>query len=240
MANVRGKSICVSPTWAGRADCKHCAIRDQVLFATIPDDVLDQLLIPIDNLHYGHKMAIYNLNDPGRYVFTLRRGAVKLQQLLSNGASRVVRVLKTGDFLGLEALIGRPYAHTAIALHSADICRIPVELIHKLNAGETPLYQELLLRWQRHLDQADTFITELSTGSSRARTARLLLMLEGHAGALGACPLSREDMGQILGITTETASRVVAEFKRLGFVTEVDGVLHFSDRDALLKFAEAD
>ncbi len=236
---IRNNSICVNPTWKGRADCKHCAIRGQVLFAKIPDEVIDRLLVPIDNLHYGHKATIYNLNEPGRHVFTLRRGAVKLQQLLANGSSRVVRVLKSGDFLGLEALLDKPYAHTAIALHDADICRIPVELIHKLNTGETPLYQELLLRWQQHLDQADAFITELSTGSSHARTARLLLMLDGHTGALGACPLSREDMGQILGITTETASRIVAEFKRLGFVTEIDGVLHFSDRAALMQFADA-
>lgn len=237
MASRRSNSLCTDPTWEGRADCRHCPIRGQVLFAEVPDERIEQVLVPIDNLRYAPKAVVYAAGGPGRYVYTLRRGAVKLLQTLTDGTHRVVRVLTAGDVFGLEALLDRPYAHTAVSLHGLDICRIPIEVVHKLNAGPSPLHAELMRRWQRNLDQADAFITQLSTGTSQARMARLLLLLDGPDGLLQGTPLLREDMGQILGITTETASRIIAEFKRQDFVREENGLLHFTDVPALERIA---
>lgn len=240
MSNYRRNSLCTDPAWAGRADCRHCPIRSQVLFAEVPDERLDQVLVPIDNLRYSSKAVIYVAGGPGRHVYTLRRGAVKLMQTLVDGTQRVVRVLTTGDVFGLEALLDRSYAHTAVALHDLDICRIPIEVMHKLTAGQGALHAELMRRWQRNLDQADAFITQLSTGTSQARMARLLLLLDGPDGLLQGTPLPREDMGQILGISTETASRIVAEFKRMGILREANGLLHFSSVVALERIAAGD
>jgi DNA-binding transcriptional regulator YhcF (GntR family) len=47
--------------------------------------------------------------------------------------------------------------------------------------------------------------------------ARLLITL-GCTGDHPETMPSREDMGALLGITTETASRIMAEFKRRGLV----------------------
>lgn len=240
MNNRRTNSYCTDPTWEGRADCRHCPIRTDVLFADVPDTALEHLLIPIDNLRYAQKAVIYDANTLQRHVYSLRRGAVKLLQTLENGTSRVVRVLTTGDVFGLEALLDRAYVHTAIALRNLDLCRIPVEVVHRLNSGPYPLHTELHERWQRHLDQADAFITRLSTGTSQTRMARLLLLLEGHTGVSDCFPLSREDMGQILGVSTETASRIIAEFKRQGIVTEQDGILYYARRDELLRISQAE
>lgn len=237
MNTRRINSLCTDPTWAGRADCRRCPIRSQVLFAEVSDARIDEVLVPIDNLRYAPKAVIYAVKAPGRAVYTLRRGAVKLMRTLADGTHRVVRVLTAGDVFGLEALLDRPYVHTAVALHALDICRIPIEVVHKLNAGSSPLYPELLKRWQRNLDQADAFIAELSTGTSQVRMARLLLLLDGKEGLLQGSPLHREDMGQILGISTETASRIIAEFKRQGIVREVDGLMHYTDAEALRRLA---
>jgi CRP/FNR family transcriptional regulator len=76
----------------------------------------------------------------------------------------------------------------------------------------------LLQRWQQLVDQADHFIVALSTGPAEARMARLLLTLACHSPHPEHLLPSREDMGALLGITTETASRVIAEFKRRGLL----------------------
>lgn len=240
MNNRRSNPYCTDPTWQGRADCRHCPIRTQVLFAEVPDSALDLLLFPIENLRYAQKSVIYDANTPQRYIYSLRRGAVKLLQTLENGTSRVVRVLTSGDVFGLEALLDRAYAHMAVALHGLDVCRIPIEVVHKLNAGPYSLHTELHNRWQRSLDQADAFITQLSTGTSQTRMARLLLLLEGYTGMADCCPLSREDMGQILGVSTETASRIIAEFKRQGVVREEEGILFYTRRDELQRIAHGE
>ena len=237
MSYRRDSSLCTDPAWTGRADCRHCSIRGQVLFSDVRDEQIAETLVPIDNLRYAAKAVIYAIGDPGRAIYTVRRGAVKLQQTLADGTSRVVRVLAAGDMFGMEALLDRSYAHTAAAMSGLDVCRIPIEVVHKLNAGSKSLGAELLRRWQRHLDQADAFITQLSTGASRTRVARLLLLLDDQDTPLRGTPLSREDMGQILGMCTETASRIIAEFKRQGIVRDDNGVLQRADRAALERLA---
>ena len=78
-----------------------------------------------------------------------------------------------------------------------------------------------MAQWYRALSDADRWITELSTGTARERVIRLLLWLsEREAG--NSCGLfSREDLGAVLGLTTETASRAMAELKRQGLIREL-------------------
>jgi len=147
----------------------------------------------------------------------LRSGLIKLKVDLPNGGRRIVRLLRPGDVAGMETLVGENYHHTAIALQDAEVCRIPREMVIQLDQTNPAIHQALLLRWQRSVDQADHFITALSTGSAEARMARLLITLGCHGLYQEPMP-SREDMGALLGITTETASRIMAEFKRRGLI----------------------
>ncbi len=88
------------------------------------------------------------------------------------------------------------------------------------------------------LSEADAWLTELSTGSARARIARFVLrMVNGSKDS--SCELfSREDMGAMLGITTETASRTVAEFKRQGFLKEISSNHFYAEVKKLRRIAE--
>jgi CRP-like cAMP-binding protein len=78
----------------------------------------------------------------------------------------------------------------------------------------------LLRQFQRSLSEAEAVLTDLSTGSAHGRVARLLLFLARNHGTQSVTLISREDMGAILGITTESASRIVAQFRRSGVLTQ--------------------
>lgn len=237
----RGKTaLCLDHQWVGRADCRHCPIRQQVIFSEVPDTRLDQQLWAIDNYTYTPKCRLYSPDDPANAVFTLRKGTVKLSLQLNNGGYRVVRLLYPGDVLGLEALLNQPYRHTAISLQEVDVCRIPVSIIEQFRNEMESFRKELMTRWQRGLDQADHFITQFSTGSAQSRMARLLLYLKQHSGQKRVEAFSREDLGEMLGISTETASRIIAEFKRSGLIEERGGSFLYPDIDRLEAVTEVD
>jgi CRP-like cAMP-binding protein len=163
------------------------------------------------------------MGDPSAAAFTLRSGLIKLVQYLPDGGIRIVRLVRDCDVLGLEALLGQRYQHDAIVLQRASLCRLPTSLLLQLTREQPALHQELLRRYQRALAEADRWLTELSTGSARQRVIRLLLQLVNEKGE-GLCALcGRKDMGAMLGVTTESASRSVAELKREGLLTEWTG-----------------
>lgn len=184
---------------------------------------LDSLLQPIDNLHAPAQAILYQHDAAATHLFTVRSGLVKLFVDLPNGGHRIVRILRAGDVAGIEALLGNRYRHHAVAVRDTDVCRIPVEVIRRLDQSNPGVHRALMERWQRALDQADNFIAALSTGSAEARLARLLLGIACDQDRTETFLLSREDMGALLGVTTETASRTMAEFKRRGLVREEKG-----------------
>jgi len=206
--------------WQGHANCGQCAIRNSVLFAGMSEEDFKQLHKPIDQFELKAGIKIYSTGEKAEYMYTIRSGLVKLVQYLPDGNQRIVRLLRVADVVGLEAVLDPVYKHDAIVLHDAEVCRYPASAAQDLSKNNPEVHRELMNRWRTALDEADRWVTELSTGTSKQRVARLLLMLS-QGGIANTCSLfSREDMGAMLGITTETASRTIAEFKRKNLIVK--------------------
>lgn len=232
----------IADAWTGQAECQGCSIRELALFADLQLDDFNLIHLPIDELTLAPGEALYHAGDDGLAVFTLRSGLVKLIQYLPDGCQRIVRLLRPGDTLGLEVLLGGAYEHTAQALRPAHLCRIPRDVVHRLSVETPRLHEQLMKRWHRSVQQADDWLTGLSTGSAKARVARLLLFLSSP-DILPACHPhidlpTREDVGAMLGVTTETASRIIAEFKRGGLLTSEKGGMVRCNRPALERIAD--
>jgi CRP/FNR family transcriptional regulator, anaerobic regulatory protein len=236
---MKRRAVCIDPSWAGRADCVHCAIRQRVLFADLTTDELNGVLLEIDDLVYQPGSVIYRHGEEGSALFTIRRGLVKLVGELPDGNQRIVRLLKVGDVVGIEVAIDSPYRHTAIAIGETELCRIPAPVIERLDINHPKLARQLMVRWQDGLDNADRALLEFSTGPAEVRVARLLLHLSSLSNDDTCLDLGRQDMGSMLGITVETASRVRADFRRRGAVGETGRgeVTCYCNRDFLKQIA---
>ncbi|MGB0681633.1 MAG: Crp/Fnr family transcriptional regulator [Magnetovibrionaceae bacterium] len=213
------KKTDIAEAWDGTARCDQCGIRDLVLFADLTEPDFHLIHLPIEERTLGPGEALYEAAEEGRALYTIRRGLVKLVQYLPDGSQRIVRLLKPGATAGLEVLVTDAYEHSAIVLNEAFVCRLPREVIVKLNTETPRLYGQLMKRWHASVEQADEWLTGLSTGKAQARLARLILQLVEENGTFEL--FKREDLGAILGITTETASRSVSDMKRTGAITQI-------------------
>jgi CRP-like cAMP-binding protein len=204
------------------ADCANCGVRDQSLFANLNSADFQLIDQPIHDLSHEPHATLFAEGDRGEYVFTVRKGLVKLVRYQSDGSQRIVRLLGPGDIAGLETTAGACYESTAIAITEVHSCRIPLSVIQRLEADSPRLHQQLVRKWHEALKTADDFIADLASGNARQRLARLLLRLAGEGGHHQVLLPSREDVGAVLGITTETASRTVAAFRREGLMEDLD------------------
>lgn len=212
------KSTAIKQAWNGAEKCRQCPIRELVLFADLEQDDFNLLHLPIDDFVVQPGENLYNENDAAKYVYTIRSGMVKLVRYLPNGNYRIVRLLHQGDLAGIESLNGSTYLHHALALQSTAVCRIPIEDIEELNNKTPHLYKQLTARWQKVQSDADIWLAELTVGNSKKRVANLLLYLASKSLDNSIVLPAREDIGALLAVTTETASRITAEFKRLGYI----------------------
>jgi len=234
------KPISLQAIWLSETKCRSCAVRNSALFSGLEEADFRHIHPPIKDLALVPPDALYRMSQRGSTLFTLRGGVMKLVQYLPDGSQRIVRLLRDGDALGLEALVGQPYQQDAIALTDCEICAIPVEVIEQLGREQPRLYRELMTRWQQALSDADAWLTEFTTGTARQRVARLLLRL--------ACPeqdshlplFGREDIGAMVVLTTETVSRTIAELRRQGLLRDRGANVQECNREMLRRIADGE
>ncbi|WP_114394144.1 Crp/Fnr family transcriptional regulator [Oleisolibacter albus] len=230
----------IEAAWKGTAACRNCAIRHLALFSELEETDFQHIHLPIEELHFDAGAQLYGLDEPARAVFTIRSGMVKLVHVQADGTQRIVRLFRRGAVAGLEALVRPSYEHIAICVQPTEVCRIPREVIGQLQAETPRLHRRLMEKWYEALSVADDFLTDLSTGSARQRLARLLLHLTAEQPEQPVRLFTREDLGAMLAVTLETASRTISEFKRAGLIREIAHNLVLCDRDGLMAAARTD
>ncbi|MBX3604476.1 MAG: Crp/Fnr family transcriptional regulator [Piscinibacter sp.] len=203
--------------------CADCGVRRFALFGALDLQGLDQIHVDIVETRLRPGQPLYEAGQPGVAAFTVRAGLVRLERTNAQGERRVLRLAGRSDLVGMESMLGQTYAADAIACTEVQACRLPHGLIESLTRREPALALDLMKRWQRALDDADEWLVELGSGSARQRMLRLLLKLSeyGEEGATLWLP-SREQIGSMLGMTLETASRLVSALKREGVIETVD------------------
>jgi CRP-like cAMP-binding protein len=223
--------------WRGTADCRSCGIRDMVLFADLHEEDFKLIHAPIDDLEYPAGHALVRMGETATSLYTLRAGVVKLVRNTVDGRQRIVRVLRAGDVIGLEALMAPTYESDAIGLTSIKVCRLPLQVIQRLNRETPRLHQRLLERWHRSLKEADDWLADLNFGTARQRVAGLILKMRAEHDASVSTLFSREDMGAMLDLKLETVSRTLNAFLREGCLEGLDNhgrVYRVLDAEALV------
>lgn len=214
--------------------CAACEVRSSALFGVLDDAGLDRIHTQIVALTLAPDTPVYDRGTAGLAVYTIRSGVVRFERSNARGDRRIVRIAGRGDLIGQEALLQRPYADEAVACTELQLCRIPRTLVDQLAEGRDSLPRELMLRWQQALDAAESWVSDLTTGPARRRLLQLLQRLDVHADAAGQIWLPRRDeIGAMLDLTLETASRLVSQMRREAVLELLPGRSARLDRAAL-------
>ena len=221
--------------------CASCSVRQFALFGTLDEAALAQIHYRIADLTLEPGQTLYAAQDSGSAVFTVRSGVLRLERTSEAGERRILRLAGRTDLLGLEAILHQTYAADAVACTEVQVCRIPRVLIDELSAAHPEITRDLMKRWQRALDDADEWLTELARGPARHRMLRLLLKLSEFGDENGCIWMpTRQEMGAMLDMTFETASRLVSALRREGVLHAVDARHARLDMDALMQALKDD
>lgn len=161
---------------------------------------------------------LFRSDEAASYMYALRSGLIKLTQLRVDGDHRIIRLVRPGDLVGLRSLLGQPHKYDAVAMMPTVACRIPVTDLRSICSRLPTLRDEIYARWQHTVDEASNWLVDLSSGSARSRIANLMLMLKDAESDIVRHVPTRQDMASILGVKTETVSRLYSELKKSGYI----------------------
>ena len=208
-----------------KAGCAGCSMHQLCLPMGLSDNDmarLDQVVKRRRRIAAGERL--YRMDAPFTALFAIRFGHFKTYQIDAGGGQQITGFQMGGELLGMDAIGSERHQCDAVALDDSEVCEIPFEALESL-FGQVP---SLLRHFHRIMGQEITREQNvmLLLGNMRAeqRFAVFLTNLAARYAARGYSPtqfqlrMSREDIGNYLGLTIESISRLLARFKNLGLV----------------------
>jgi len=207
--------------------CAQCSMHQLCL----PMGLDDADIIRLDQVigrrrRVARDERLYGVGEPFRNLYAIRFGHFKTFQVNAGGEAQITGFQMAGELLGMDA-IGGTHHCDAVALEDSEVCEIPFARLEDL-FGEMPT---LLRHFHRIMSQEITREQNvmLLLGNMRAeqRFAVFLVNLAARYAARGYSAtefqlrMSREDIGNYLGLTIESISRLLSRFKKQGWL-EVD------------------
>jgi CRP/FNR family transcriptional regulator len=194
---------------------------------------------------YSPKAIIFHEGDTSDSIYQLASGLVCLYRFLPNGRRLILRFIDGQDFVGLSFDDECPF--TAECVESTTVYKIARSRVRTLCAHSPALQNEVTLLLKSELMSERNDILPMMHLLAEGRVARLLLMLARrggaicHAGDRIQISMTRGDIADFVGLTTETVCRSFAKLKRAGLISTIssDKVM-IKDLPGLISVADGD
>jgi CRP-like cAMP-binding protein len=224
-------------------DCEHCSTRFHSVFCHLTKEDLHLVNENkwCQSVHKGQQIFTEGAYPHG--IFCINHGKIKVHQMGNEGREQIVRLAKDGDVVGYRSLLsGEAYNCSATALDDTSICFIPKNVFLELVEKNKDLSMQIIQLLSKNLRQAESAILHLAQKSVRERMAEALLFLKEvygveEDGVTLTVSLSREEIATLVGTATETAIRLLSEFKTSKMVEFSGKKIKILDQKELLKTA---
>lgn len=170
------------------------------------------LTLPHQITYFAPRSEIYAQGQKAGTIYEVEFGAVRVYRLLTDGRRQISAFYLPGEIFGLEA--DDTHHFFAEAITGTNLRLLP-----RWKLGNIP--QELFSSTLRSLTRAQEHLLVLGRQTAIERVAAFLIDMADRQGGLEQVeiPMSRVDIGDYLGLTIETVSRVFSKLKDKGIIT---------------------
>lgn len=165
----------------------------------------------------ARRQVVYAAGDEARYLYYIQAGRVKITKTTSFGKELITSIYHAHEFFGCKDLLERgKHYEAATAMEDTLVHCIPAVDFWQIIHWPT-ISLELIQQLAERKRVREEMLLDMAYHSLRRRLANTLLLLHEQAEANGEMPayihLTREDLAALVGITPESVSRTLSEFR---------------------------
>ncbi|WP_425075930.1 Crp/Fnr family transcriptional regulator [Psychroserpens sp. S379A] len=204
--------------------CDQCIIRQFNALKALTKDELIRISGCKTSQTVKKGEVIFEEGDAVNGVYCVKDGVCKLSKLSANGKDQIVKLVVKGDLLGQRSLVGEESANlSAVALNDMEVCFIPKSEIMNDLQNNPKFTLDMLQQMAHDLKDSDNIIVDMAQKSVKNRFADVLVYMNENFGVDAdgylSITLSREDYANIVGTATESAIRILSQFKKEGLIS---------------------
>jgi len=225
-----------------KTSCTECSNANCILKKHAPSDCLND----IDNNkiinRYAKQQIIFHEDNEVASIYFVQKGIVKV---VKNGAfnkDQIVRYSLAGDILGHRGFIDSGlYPVSAEAVTDSEICYLPKSYFFELLNEAPALSIELMLIYSNELYHEEKKLRDMALFNVREKVAKALLLgtetfgLNENNEINHIERLSRQDIADSVGLTSNQVTKVLGEFKKDSIIETNGKKIIISNKDSLLQ-----
>lgn len=185
-------------------------------------EALDNLRVDKKTRQFGKHEIIYQVEDIPRYLYQLNTGKVKIYQVNKEGREITTSLIKPGEYFAYESLMSdQPHFDSAEALEDSEVLLIPKDDFMKLLTVNRDVSAKFIEMLSNNVEEKERKLLDLAYKTVRKRVADALVELyDKYKEDTGnfSIAISRDDLASMVGTSTESAIRMLSEFKSSGLI----------------------
>lgn len=209
-----------------KASCSRCSLKEICLPRGLSNDDINKIETVIKSTRTLNKGEyLFQSGAASNTLYAVRSGSMKTLATNDNGDEQITGFHLPGELLGLDGLEQDRHICSAIALEQSSICILPFDKIDMLCQKLPSLRSELYKFIGRLVTDQQALLLLLGNKRAEEKLANFLLSLSKRHALRGFSPLTfvlkmtRNDIGNYLGLTVETISRLFTRFQQQGLIT---------------------
>ncbi|SEK78366.1 CRP/FNR family transcriptional regulator, anaerobic regulatory protein [Atopomonas hussainii] len=205
--------------------CKDCSLVGLCLPLSLNVEDIDQL---DDIIKRGRPLKkgdhLFRQGEPFQSVYAIRSGAIKTYVVTDAGEEQITGFHLPSEVVGMAGIDSDTHAVSAVALETTTVCEIPYERLDDLAMELPQLRRQLMNLMSREIREDQQMMLLLSKKTADERIATFLVNISGRYRLRGfsahhfRLPMSRNELGNYLGLAVETVSRVFTRFQEQGLI----------------------
>lgn len=225
-------------------NCQHCGFSQLCLPYTLSENELDKLDDIIQRKKPAHKGDfLFEAGKPLHALYAVRTGSFKTFTLTEQGEEQITGFHLPGDVIGFDAIGEQQHPSYAQALETAMVCEIPFNNLDHLLDQVPKLRQQLMRLMSQDIHGDQQMMLLLNRKTAEEKLAAFIITLAQRFGERGfsrrefRLTMTRGEIGNYLGLTVETISRLLGRFHKDELI-HVDGkLISIANFDALSTIA---
>lgn len=213
-----------------RSSCSSCSMHQLCLPMGLDESDMLRLASIIGRRRVRRSDTLYRIGDKFGSLYAVRVGQFKTHQANPDGALQITGFQMSGEVLGMDAISTDTHQCDAVALEDSEVCDIPFTRLGELFGDIPTLLRHFHRMMSKEITREQSVILLLGNMRAEQRFAAFLVNLSSRYAARGYSPtnfqlrMTREDIGNYLGLTIESISRLLSRLKK-------GGILKVSKRD---------
>ena len=220
--------------------CELCELKG-LFFDSLEGEYLDMVCSGKVEKEYAQGETIIKEGTQIIDFTYLKSGLVKLYRSNSVGKEQIITIAKPFDYVSLLSVFSNDqYNYSVAALEDSVTCTIKMNDVRSIVNENGSLAFNLLKRMSKVADKIILDSLEIRTKHLRGRVAYLLIYFsqDVYLSTEFDLPLSRKEMAEFVGMTTENVIRTLSEFRKDGILKIYGKTIQIVNMDTLKSIAE--